>query len=68
MTNVYKNIISKELENVPNQYLAEILSYIHLIKNEMAENSDENVPTQTDAFFTTHPALPDYIVIDNHLN
>ena len=69
-----KNIILKELENVSDQYLGDILNYIQFLRS--AQNSDDqksvinhsSTVATAQAYATVNLNKPDYIIVTNHLN
>ena len=68
-----KNIILKELENVSDQYLADILNYIQFLRSaqngeskSVINNSD--LQGNVNAYPTVNLNTPDYILVTNHLN
>lgn len=65
------NIIAKELEGVPDNYLADILNFIEFIKSSETASqtaNNEDTKSMSEAYATTHPAMPEYIIVHNHLN
>ncbi|MEY5048035.1 MAG: hypothetical protein RLZZ175_1394 [Bacteroidota bacterium] len=65
------NIIAKELEGVPDNYLADILNFIEFIKSSETASqatNNEDTKSKSEAYATTHPAMPEYIIVHNHLN
>ena len=69
-----RNIILKDLENVGDHHLADILNYIQFLRGTQETGSqnattaaEENVNT-SNAYPTIHLNKPDYIIVMNHLN
>ncbi len=65
------NIIAKELEEVPDNCLADILNFIEFIKsseNLSKSTVNEDINAKSKAYATKHPAMPEYIIVQNYLN
>ena len=70
MRDLPKNIILKELDNVPDDLLADILNYIQFLRSVHNDDLQKEVDNnqQSNAYPTVNLNKPDYIIVNNHLN
>ena len=56
---------------IVSTYLADILNFIEFIKSSETASqatNNEDTKSKSEAYATTHPAMPEYIIVHNHLN
>ena len=69
-----KNIILKELDNVSDHYLADILNYLQFLRSDQNNeiNNKNHVTNEAETSSNAYPTInlnkPDYIIVTNHLN
>jgi hypothetical protein len=69
-----RNIILKELENVADHHLADILNYIQFLRvaqhpePQSSASAEKELENTSNAYPTINLNKPDYIIVTNHLN